>query len=638
MFGLISKGRTTGSKKERTTNTMVQDNNDERDGVIAVGTKESGGDEEHGSGGSSNDRRGGSGGGSSSSITNNNNNNIGNDEKTWLLLSSSSPSNISPDPDEGGGGGGGDIIITGRHESMLPTNTRRQKRQSYQLSRSNTGGYPGIREIDQDNPLQVDPTTFVQDFRDELYTEWTTAMTDYWTEAQNAGSTTGAEDFLLEMTLTRTLSIMPDKQALTDVADGFSDAMNDARHILQSTIGGSIRRQLSSSIRGEGGGEGHHGAADQGGLSSTEEGKLLQQMPPPGPPSGAPPTFSTRSGRKMDSSDFTEETETAGTLTPEVMTPSTSSMGNDKKVYLRISDEEEQKESFVRPDTTDTSLPSTEKAKSRKIPIHAYIILLTAVTALSSIGPFLDRLDGVPAPLRIVWRQQGTALVLWPFALRSLVKDGPPKLSLAQWCTFLLASFSYCVLTVAFSMSVDYTTVNDAAILTNSQSLLLVVAKLCMGSSVHYLESSGVLVAFGGAYLCSRDSSEAVDDGSEDHNPWMSLYGDSLALLSAIGGLGYIMLGKSLRNHVEVYVFMTLNMLVGSTLILSFMTLTGQEWTFDRHIDHGMLGWMNWSVDRIVVELCVVFICNLMGTMGYVRAFKYFSSVIIAVAALLEPV
>jgi drug/metabolite transporter (DMT)-like permease len=218
------------------------------------------------------------------------------------------------------------------------------------------------------------------------------------------------------------------------------------------------------------------------------------------------------------------------------------------------------------------------------------------------------------------------------------VKDGPPKLSVAQWCTFLLASFSYAVLTVAFSMSVDYTTVNDAAILTNSQSLLLVVAKLCLGNSVHYLESTGVLVAFGGAYLCSRDSSEAAQIMDDHTNPWLSLYGDGLAVLSAIGGLGYIMLGKSLRNHVEVYVFMTLNMLIGSTMILSFMTLTGQTWTFDRHIDHGMFGWMNLTADRIVVELCVVFICNLCGTMGYVRAFKYFSSVIIAVAALLEPV
>jgi drug/metabolite transporter (DMT)-like permease len=166
-------------------------------------------------------------------------------------------------------------------------------------------------------------------------------------------------------------------------------------------------------------------------------------------------------------------------------------------------------------------------------------------------------------------------------------------------------------------MSVDYTTVNDAAILTNSQSLLLVIAKFCIGSPVHIMESAGVAVAFGGAFMCSRDSSEAVKSMSDETtSPWTSVYGDCLALLSAVGGLGYIMLGKSLRSHVEVYVFMTLNMILGNQMILLFMWLTGQEFSFDRHIDHGVFGWANWDPNRLPIELAVVFLCNIMGTMG----------------------
>jgi len=42
--------------------------------------------------------------------------------------------------------------------------------------------------------------------------------------------------------------------------------------------------------------------------------------------------------------------------------------------------------------------------------------------------------------------------------------------------------------------------------------------------------------------------------------------------------------------------------------------------------------------DRFPLELMTVLICNALGTMGYVRAFAHFSSVIIAVAALAEPV
>jgi hypothetical protein len=154
--------------------------------------------------------------------------------------------------------------------------------------------------------------------------------------------------------------------------------------------------------------------------------------------------------------------------------------------------------SYISDDEDDESTPLTDFSgvqkkmpKKRKIPISAYLQLLLAVAALSSIGPFLDRLDGVSPPLRIVWRQQGTVLVLWPFALRSILVDGPPRLSLAQWCTFVCASFCYSVLTVAFSASLDYTTVNDATILTNSQSLLLVIAKLVIGSNVVFLEWSG---------------------------------------------------------------------------------------------------------------------------------------------------
>jgi hypothetical protein len=174
---------------------------------------------------------------------------------------------------------------------------------------------------------------------------------------------------------------------------------------------------------------------------------------------------------------------------------STSSSSDDDEMLLStpdtsyyVTDEDDDETTLL----TDFSDGKKKKlTKKRRIPISAYLQLLLAVAALSSIGPFLDRLDGVSPPLRIVWRQQGTVLVLWPFALRSILVDGPPRLSLAQWCTILCASFSYSVLTVAFSASLNYTTVNDATILTNSQSLLLVVAKLVIGGDVVFLEWSG---------------------------------------------------------------------------------------------------------------------------------------------------
>lgn len=156
-----------------------------------------------------------------------------------------------------------------------------------------------------------------------------------------------------------------------------------------------------------------------------------------------------------------------------------------------------------------------------------------------------------------------------------------------------------------------------------------------LGNKVVFLESFGVAVAFTGAVLAGKDAAEGE---KVDESLLLNLWGDFLGLLSSCGGLGYIILGKSLRAHMPVLVFMVLNMTMASLLILFYMWLVGQEISWDRHINHGVVGWMNLQGDRLPLEAATVIVCNVLGTMGYVRAFKYFSSVIIAVAALMEPV
>ena len=224
------------------------------------------------------------------------------------------------------------------------------------------------------------------------------------------------------------------------------------------------------------------------------------------------------------------------------------------------------------PDTVRTPQISTQlvvtapRTSSKRVPLHAFLTLGSAVCALSSIGPFLAKQQNVSPSLKIVWRFQGTALLLAPFFLRSLwTSGGWPQLTVVQWLTFLAAAASYAVLCVAFAMSVNYITVSDATILTNSQSILLVAVKLCAGQNVLFLEIVGVVVAFMGGILCAKESAEGE---SSPANGWWSIWGDVLGLVSSMGGIGYIVLGKSLRAHMPVIVFMVLNMLTASFIIL----------------------------------------------------------------------
>lgn len=151
----------------------------------------------------------------------------------------------------------------------------------------------------------------------------------------------------------------------------------------------------------------------------------------------------------------------------------------------------------------------------------------------------------------------------------------------------------------------NYTTVANATILTNSQSVLLVAAKLLVGYQVLFLEVFGVAAAFLGGVLAAKEAAGNEDAPAQG---WWSVWGDCLGLISSIGGMGYIILGKSLRAHFPVLLFMVLNMLTASFIIILWMYIMRIEVSWDRHVEHGIFGWMNLQFDRLPLEILTVFV------------------------------
>lgn len=269
------------------------------------------------------------------------------------------------------------------------------------------------------------------------------------------------------------------------------------------------------------------------------------------------------------------------------------------------------------------------------IPISAYLMLAMAVVGLSSIGPLLDLQDGVSATIKIIWRTQATALMLLPFAIYGIREEGTPKLTAAQIIILIAASACYASSCVFFAWSLDYTTVGNAVILSNCQAILLLIGKAAMGEVVSPAEGVGAIVAFSGAIFCSRDSADTIDSTQTGS---LTIVGDLYALLAAVGGVLYLITAKTVRPYINLYFFMFVIMSLGTLCCIGFAFLNSTKITFDRHIDHGVFGWMNWGFDRFPVELIMVLACNILGAMGYVRCMHYFSNVVIAVATLLEPV
>lgn len=109
-------------------------------------------------------------------------------------------------------------------------------------------------------------------------------------------------------------------------------------------------------------------------------------------------------------------------------------------------------------------LPVNEPTAATSTPIMAYVILALATYGLSSGGPLLAFQHGCSPLMKVVWRQNGTVLILVPFLYGDLKNNGWPmsKLSCPQWSAFLFASAAYASANVCFVQALEYTTVGNA--------------------------------------------------------------------------------------------------------------------------------------------------------------------------------
>ena len=286
-------------------------------------------------------------------------------------------------------------------------------------------------------------------------------------------------------------------------------------------------------------------------------------------------------------------------------------------------------------------------------PLSAYLLLLSSAISLSSNGPLMELQHDVHSILKVTWRSSGTAVLLFPLAVQAFWytdrKDDPLPRGWTwwQWMRVPMTAFMYTIFVTFFSLALSYTAVGNAVIMGNSQSLLLLLGKFLVGHHVTKLEAMGALVAFGGALFCSKDSSESAPSAQQDSGSsngmttpsyYLTYMGDGFALLSAIGGAAYIVFAKTVRSHLNLYVFMFLNMFQTAVFSILFAYIGGVHITFDRHVRHGAFGWVHHDWDRLPLEIIIVLICNVLGAMGYVCAMQYFDSLVISVAALMEPV
>lgn len=237
-------------------------------------------------------------------------------------------------------------------------------------------------------------------------------------------------------------------------------------------------------------------------------------------------------------------------------------------------------------------------------PLIAFLILAMTVVGLSSVGPILDLQSGCTPLMKIVWRQNGTVLLLLPLVISDAIRSrrsgtsGTEKLTCAQWTNFGFTIFAYAAANICFVQALEYTAVGNAVIFANSQAILLLLGKLFVGQDVHFLEGVGAIVAFAGAILCSSDGAQSSSGGMR------TLLGDLIALGAGIGGVSYLILAQASRKHFNLIPFMFWTMIGATALINFFQIVIGETLTFDMHPHHGFWGFLDTSrFDRFALEV-----------------------------------
>lgn len=146
----------------------------------------------------------------------------------------------------------------------------------------------------------------------------------------------------------------------------------------------------------------------------------------------------------------------------------------------------------------------------------------------------------------------------------------------------------------------NYTLIGNVVIGANSQAIIfLLLGKVLVGEKLHWMEASGVLIAFSGCILCSTDEVKEPDQAVSGK---LAMYGDLMALASGFFGVGYLTFAKAVRKDIPLFVFMFLVVLTGALLGLVFMAVTEEDaLSFSRDPFRGLFGWMTVVENRVCI-------------------------------------
>ena len=178
------------------------------------------------------------------------------------------------------------------------------------------------------------------------------------------------------------------------------------------------------------------------------------------------------------------------------------------------------------------------------------LVLLVAVAAMSWSGP-LVKFATAPAQVVSAWRLVFSVAFI---ALVILLRRGrvkAPELSRSDWLLAAAAGVLLAVHFWAWIASLQYTTVASSVVLVSMQPIFVAtLSGTLLGERATRLQWLGIVIACTGAVVIGL--SDAHSGGSFSRT---AIFGDALALLGAMFVSGYYVIGRRLRQKLDLWIY-----------------------------------------------------------------------------------
>ena len=247
------------------------------------------------------------------------------------------------------------------------------------------------------------------------------------------------------------------------------------------------------------------------------------------------------------------------------------------------------------------------------------VVALAFAILASSTSAILVRWSYAPSSVAAFYRVLFTTLLVAPVAL-VWYREEFRRLSKRDFGFATVAGVALAIHFASWFESLNHTSVAASVTLVQSQPIFVAIgAGLFLGERIRKATVIGILVAIVGAAAMSfGDAGEApISDAT--------LYGNSLAVLGAITIAGYVLAGRSIRQRVSLFPYVTVVYTACSVTLLVLVGGQGHEF-----VDYPAREW--------ILFLAMAVGPGVFGHTVVNWALKYLESVVVSVAWLGEPV